>query len=230
MLKSISAALIAVSLLTGRAHRHGPPARAKTGTAPDHQVGGIERAKLQAKPGVLNANAKMSHHLHHRYHRHHRFHNKMSAHKSNKVSKATIKQGASCDQGAADQIAPRNQPRPRLIPHHQPRSWSSGSGPLPLFPQWPRAGSCLIPPLAPVPRSFRERGRSIDRVRYKPPSKEKQITEMRIPFPQRRGLRVLRSSTFGKPFERRERQLGTLAKPRSARVAAAGPAARGLRR
>jgi hypothetical protein len=86
MLKSISAALIAVSLLAAPAMA---ASTAKTGTAP---IAKSVASAVKAKPSVLNANAKVSRH-HHRYHRHHRFHKKMSATKSNKVSKVTIKQG-----------------------------------------------------------------------------------------------------------------------------------------
>ncbi len=82
MLKKISAALIAVSMLAAPAMA---ASTAKTETAPITKSA-APAAKAQVKPTVLNANAKMGRH----HHRHFRFH-KVSAHKINKVSKATIK-------------------------------------------------------------------------------------------------------------------------------------------
>jgi hypothetical protein len=80
MLKTISAALLAVSVLAA-------PAMAansgKTAQAPVIKAG-------QAKTGALNANAKMGRH-HVKHVRHHRPHKKMSALKTHQVSKATIK-------------------------------------------------------------------------------------------------------------------------------------------
>jgi hypothetical protein len=66
MLKTISAALLAVSVVAA-------PAMAGTARNPSHAA---PAAKFtQAKPGVLNANAKMGHHHRHGYHhRHHRYH------------------------------------------------------------------------------------------------------------------------------------------------------------
>ena len=70
MFKTISAALLAVSVLAA-------PARAATS-------GNTTKAPVikaqQMKPSVLNANAKMGrHHVKHRHHRHHRSHKKMGA-------------------------------------------------------------------------------------------------------------------------------------------------------
>jgi hypothetical protein len=67
MLKTISAALLAVSVLAA-------PAMAGTARSP-----AAPAAKFtQMKPGVLNANAKMGRHhrhgYHHRHYRHHRHH------------------------------------------------------------------------------------------------------------------------------------------------------------
>ena len=67
MLKTISAALLAVSVVAA-------PAMAGTAKTTSHAAPAAKFA--QAKPGVLNANAKMGHHhrhgYHHRHHRHHR--------------------------------------------------------------------------------------------------------------------------------------------------------------
>ena len=73
MLKTISAALLTVSVLAAPALAATP---ASTTRAPVIKT-------EQMKPGVLNANAKMGrHHVKHRHHRHHRFHKKMGALKS----------------------------------------------------------------------------------------------------------------------------------------------------
>jgi hypothetical protein len=93
MFKTISAALLAVSVLAA-------PALAansgKTDAAPvtkQAPAKATEKAtdKTAVKPGVLNANAKMgSHHTsHHKAHKHHRSH-KMSAHKTH--TKVSLKQ------------------------------------------------------------------------------------------------------------------------------------------
>jgi hypothetical protein len=69
MIKAISAALLAVSVLA---------APAMAGTAKStHAAPAIK--SVQVKPGVLNANAKMGRHHHrhghhYRHHRHHRTH------------------------------------------------------------------------------------------------------------------------------------------------------------
>jgi len=78
MLKTISAALLAVSVLAAPAIAAGT---GKTTPAP------VIRA-VQVKTSVLNANAKMvhRHHAHHRYH-----HTHMGALKAQKFSKVTIK-------------------------------------------------------------------------------------------------------------------------------------------
>jgi hypothetical protein len=80
MLKTISAALLAVSVLAAPAMAAGT---GKTAHAP------VIRA-VQVKTGVLNANAEMGqrHHAHHRYHRSHMH---MGALKTQKFSKVTIK-------------------------------------------------------------------------------------------------------------------------------------------
>ena len=76
MIKTISAALLAVSVLAAPALAATPAKNAaKTTQAPV-----IKSEQAKVKPSVLNANAKMGrHHVKHRYHRHHRFHKKMGA-------------------------------------------------------------------------------------------------------------------------------------------------------
>ena len=83
MLKTISAALLAVSVLAAPALAAGS---GKTAHAP---VIKAEQTK-QVKPSVLNANAKMGRH-HVRHVRHHRAHKHMGALKTHKLSKVTIK-------------------------------------------------------------------------------------------------------------------------------------------
>jgi hypothetical protein len=79
MLKTISAALLAVSVLAA-------PVLAATPGAAKAPVIKSE----QMKPSVLNANAKMGrHHVTHRHHRHHRFHKRMGALKTH--AKVAIK-------------------------------------------------------------------------------------------------------------------------------------------
>jgi hypothetical protein len=67
MIKTISAALLAVSVLAA-------PAMAGTARSVSHAAPAAKFA--QAKPSVLNANARMGHHhrhgYHHPHHRHHR--------------------------------------------------------------------------------------------------------------------------------------------------------------
>ncbi|WP_249780236.1 hypothetical protein [Bradyrhizobium sp. dw_411] len=79
MLKTISAALLAVSVLAA-------PVLAAT---PAKNPAPVIKTE-QVKPSVLNANAKMGrHHVTHRHHRHHRFHKKMGAIKTH--AKVAIK-------------------------------------------------------------------------------------------------------------------------------------------
>ncbi len=80
MLKTISAALLAVSMFAAPALAAGS---GKTTQAPAAKAS-------QVKPGVLNAKAKMGRH-HVKHVRHHRAHKKMSALKTHQVSKAAIK-------------------------------------------------------------------------------------------------------------------------------------------
>jgi hypothetical protein len=83
MLKTISAALLAVSVLAVPALAAGS---GKTTQAP------VIKAE-QVKPNALNANAKMGRH-HVKHARHHRAHKHMGAVKTHKFSKVTIKHAA----------------------------------------------------------------------------------------------------------------------------------------
>jgi hypothetical protein len=78
MLKTISAALLAVSVLAAPAMA---ASQGKTAQAP---VIKTEQTK-QVKPSVLNANARMGRH-HHRHFGHHRFHKQMGALKTHQFS------------------------------------------------------------------------------------------------------------------------------------------------
>jgi hypothetical protein len=82
MLKKISAALIAASMFAAPAMA---ASTVKTETAPITKSV-APAAKLQVKPSVRNANARMGRH-HHRHYSHHRSHKTVSAYKVNKVSK-----------------------------------------------------------------------------------------------------------------------------------------------
>jgi hypothetical protein len=85
MLKTISAALLAVSVLAA------PAMAAESGkiTQAPAAKQAVAAKTAQAKPSVLNANAKMGHHRKHI--RHHRSHKHMGVIKSHKVSKVTTK-------------------------------------------------------------------------------------------------------------------------------------------
>jgi hypothetical protein len=89
MLKTISAALLAVSVIAAPALAAG-----KVTHAP---VIKSEQVKV-VKPNVLNANAKMGRH-HGRHFRHHRFHKRMGALKTHQFSKVTIKHVAPAKRG-----------------------------------------------------------------------------------------------------------------------------------
>ena len=92
MLKTISAALLAVSFLAA-------PAMAAS-TNKSAQVPATKSATVsaQVKKNPLNANVKMGryHHRHHKLHSHHRIHKTMAAkvHKSLKVSAKPVKHPA----------------------------------------------------------------------------------------------------------------------------------------
>ena len=83
MLKTISAALLAVSVIAAPALAADS---AKTTQAPASKTDQAPAAKTtQAKPGTLNANAKMGRHTKHvSHHRSHK--NKMSSLKTHKLS------------------------------------------------------------------------------------------------------------------------------------------------
>jgi redox-regulated HSP33 family molecular chaperone len=98
MLKTISAALIVASMLAAPAMAaESGKATAKTAiktetVAPAIKPVASADGKLQVKPALRNAHAKMVRH-HHRHARpHHRFHNKMTMHKSHKhmSSRSTV--------------------------------------------------------------------------------------------------------------------------------------------
>jgi hypothetical protein len=80
MLKTISAALLAVSVLAAPAFAAG---QHMTGQAPVIKAEQVKRLK----PSVRNANARMGHHHRH----HHRFHKHMGALKTPNGSKVAIK-------------------------------------------------------------------------------------------------------------------------------------------
>jgi hypothetical protein len=86
MLKTISAALLAVSVLAA------PALAASSGKTTQAPVIKAEQVK-QVKPSALNANAKMGRH-HVRHARHHRAHKHMGALKTHKFSTVTIKHAA----------------------------------------------------------------------------------------------------------------------------------------
>ena len=72
MLKTISAALVAVSVLAAPALAGTPGKTAQAPREQDHP-GARRRRREQGKAKVLNANARMGrHHKHYRHHRHHK--------------------------------------------------------------------------------------------------------------------------------------------------------------
>jgi hypothetical protein len=87
MLKTISAALLAVSVLAAPALA--AAGQGKATQAPANKTEQVKQVQ-QAKPKALNANAKMGHH-HARHVRHHSFHKHFGALKTQKLSKVSIK-------------------------------------------------------------------------------------------------------------------------------------------
>ena len=85
MLKTISAALLAVSVLAAPALAAGTD---KTAQAPVTKSTSTKSASV--KPSALNANAKMGRH-HVRHASHHRFHKKLATHKTHLSSKIAVK-------------------------------------------------------------------------------------------------------------------------------------------
>ena len=98
MLKSISAALLAVSVLAAPAFaaseaKTAPAPVTKSAQAPvakTTQAPVVKAEQVKAKPAVLNANAKMGRH-HVRHARHHRFHRHVGAGKTHSFSKVSSK-------------------------------------------------------------------------------------------------------------------------------------------
>ena len=83
MLKTISAALLAVSVIAAPALAANSGKSAQT---PAAKTTASDIKSTQTKPAALNANAKMDRH-HGRHHaKHHRSHNKMTSLKTHKVS------------------------------------------------------------------------------------------------------------------------------------------------
>ena len=95
MLKTISAALLAVSVIAAPALAASSTDQApasKTTRAPAGKTDQAPAAKTtQVKPSAMNANAKMGSH-HGRHHvKHHRSHKKMTSFKPHKISKVSSK-------------------------------------------------------------------------------------------------------------------------------------------
>jgi hypothetical protein len=94
MLKTISAALLAVSMLAAPAFAAstGTSAQTQTAQTPVIKAEQVKQAK-PLKPGVANANAKMGRHG--RHFRHHRFHKRFGAIKTHRLSKVTTRHAMS---------------------------------------------------------------------------------------------------------------------------------------
>jgi hypothetical protein len=86
MLKTISAALLAVSVLAAPAFAAGTD---KTAQAPVTKSAQVSKS-AQVKKSVLNANAKMGRH-HVKHARHHRLHKKMATYQAHQSSKIAVK-------------------------------------------------------------------------------------------------------------------------------------------
>ena len=92
MLKTISAALLAVSVLAAPALAAGQDTKQATNQATKTAQAPVIKAEQvkQTKPSALNANARMGRH-HVRHASHHRFHKHYGALKSHKFSKVSTK-------------------------------------------------------------------------------------------------------------------------------------------
>jgi hypothetical protein len=92
MLKTISAALLAVSVLAAPALAAGQATKQVTSHATKTAQAPVIKAEQvkQTKPSALNANARMGRH-HVRHASHHRFHKHYGALKSHKFSKVSTK-------------------------------------------------------------------------------------------------------------------------------------------
>ena len=87
MLKTISAALLAISVLAAPALA-ADAAKTAPKTAPITKTTPAPAIKsVKAKPSVMNANARMGRH----HTRHHHFHKHMGAYKAHQFSKVTLK-------------------------------------------------------------------------------------------------------------------------------------------
>jgi hypothetical protein len=84
MLKTISAALLAISVLAAPAIAADAVKTTPATTAAKTTQAPVIKS-VKAKPSVLNANARMGRH-HHRFHRHHRHMGAIKAHQFSKVS------------------------------------------------------------------------------------------------------------------------------------------------
>lgn len=99
MLKTISAALLAVTVLAAPAMAAGvakntPVTKTETSKTATDKIASAKIAKpapaikaVRAKPSVMNANARMGRH----HHRHHHFHKHMGAYKAHQSSKLSLK-------------------------------------------------------------------------------------------------------------------------------------------
>jgi hypothetical protein len=88
MLKTISAALLAISVLAAPAIAADAVKTTPATTAAKTTQAPVIKS-VKAKPSVLNANARMGRHhhrFHHRFHRHHRHMGAIKAHQFSKVS------------------------------------------------------------------------------------------------------------------------------------------------
>ena len=123
MLKTISAALLAVSVLAAPALAATP---GKTTHAP------VIKSE-QVKPNVLNANARMGRH-HHRHYSHRHFHKHMGALKTHRVSKLNTHQLSKATIKRVAPAAPRGyQARPAR------HCFPNGRGPVLSFPADPQS-------------------------------------------------------------------------------------------
>ncbi len=98
MLKTISAALLAVSVLAAPAMAAGVAKTAPVTKSETTKVASVETSKpppaskaVRAKPSVMNANARMGRH----HYRHSHFHRHASATKAHQFSKVTLKHNRS---------------------------------------------------------------------------------------------------------------------------------------
>ena len=96
MLKTISAALLAVSVLAAPALAAAPGKTAQVPATKTTQAPVIKAKRLPSK--VLNANARMGRH-HHKHYRHHRHHKHMGMLKTHATPKVAIKHIAAAKRG-----------------------------------------------------------------------------------------------------------------------------------